>query len=166
MEQILVIKGKTKFTITLDSGSWIFDDRKIDLDTYFSNGETNQEEGISYEDKASEYWHRGVREGAYNPPTLISEKQYQKMKMLTGTFGIPLEPFVNNAEPLPEATKIIFEVRDGENVELPLEKLEEVILKFSNKGKPLKEDGPVHVLFKDGSNLDNPITDVTGFIID
>lgn len=163
--EILVIKGKTKFTITLDPGSWIFDDRKIDLDTYFSNNGEIQEEDTSNEEKVSEYWHREVREGAYNPPTLKSEKQFKKMKMLTGTFGIPLEPFVNNSEPLPEATKIILE-RNGENAEIPLEKLDEIILKFSYKGKPLKEDGPVHVLFKDGSNLDNPITNVTGFIID
>lgn len=37
LEQILEIKGKVTFTITLDAGSWIFDDRKIDLDIYFHN---------------------------------------------------------------------------------------------------------------------------------
>ena len=32
-----------------------------------------------------------------------------------------------------------------------------MILCFSNNGKPLKEDGPVHVYFGDGSNKQNPI---------
>lgn len=165
MQQILFIKGKTKFNITLDSGSWIFDDRKIDLDTYFSNQEQSEKEVVTHEEKESEFWHRAVREGAYNPPTLKSEKQFKKMKMLTGTFGIPLEPFINNAEPLKEATKLILERKEG-NVELPLEKVSEIILQFSYKGKPLKEDGPVFVLFKDGSNLDQPIKNVTGFILE
>ena len=113
----------------------------------------------------SNYWHREIREGSYNPPTLKSEKSFKKQQLLTGTFGIPLEPFINNAEPLPEATNIIL-VREKENVTIPFEKLSDIILKFSNEGKPLKEDGPVHVLFKDGSNLKEPITNVTGFLLD
>lgn len=34
-------------------------------------------------------------------------------------------------------------------------------LLFALDGKPLTEDGPVHLLFKDGSNKDNPIKGVT-----
>ncbi len=43
---IMQIKGKVKFPITLDIGTWIFDDRKVDLDTYFDEEkqETSQEE--------------------------------------------------------------------------------------------------------------------------
>lgn len=55
MQQILFIKGKTKFNITLDSGSWIFDDRKIDLDTYFSNQEQSEKEVVTHEEKESEF---------------------------------------------------------------------------------------------------------------
>lgn len=166
MNRILEIKGKTKFKITLDSGSWIFDDRKVDLDTYFSKQiESQNEEEISYEEKMSNYWNREIREGSYNPPTLKSEKSFKKQQLLTGTFGIPLEPFVNNAEPLPDATNLVF-VKEKENVTIPLEKLSEIILKFSHEGKPLKEDGPVHVYYKDGSNFNDPITDVIGFILD
>ncbi|MFF2266623.1 peptidyl-prolyl cis-trans isomerase, partial [Lysinibacillus fusiformis] len=35
-----------------------------------------------------------------------------------------------------------------------------LILKYSQDGKPLFEDGPVHVLFKNGSNVDSPIKNV------
>lgn len=36
---------------------------------------------------------RQIREGAVSPPTLKSEKKYEKEKLLDGTFGIKLEPF-------------------------------------------------------------------------
>lgn len=164
LEQILEIKGKVTFTITLDAGSWIFDDRKIDLDIYFHNQQEEKEEA-TFEEKMSEYWHREIREGSYNPPTLISEKKFQKIKLLTGTFGIPLAPFIKNAEPLPDAKNLTI-IRGGENITFPLEKIDDIIMKFSQNGKPLKEDGPVHILFKDGSNLDKPITGVKGFLIE
>ncbi len=54
-----------------------------------------------------------------------------------------LAPFIRNAELLPEATAIRFE--GEETVELPLEKLDEVYLQFSQDGKVLS-DGPVHLL--------------------
>ncbi|KPD01293.1 hypothetical protein LR69_00450 [Geobacillus sp. BCO2] len=36
MNDIIVLTGKVKFRITLDPGVWIFDDRKVDMDAYFS----------------------------------------------------------------------------------------------------------------------------------
>ena len=38
---------------------------------------------------------------------------------------------------------------------LPLETVKNAILGFSKEGKPLKEDGPVHLYFNDGSNQQN-----------
>ena len=35
MENIVDIKGKVKYKITLDPSVWIFDDRKADLDSFF-----------------------------------------------------------------------------------------------------------------------------------
>ena len=42
---LLTISGKVEFTITLDSSAWIFDDRKLHLDTLVSS-----EDEISFED--------------------------------------------------------------------------------------------------------------------
>jgi len=162
--KIIEIKGKVKFNITLDPGTWIFDDRRIDLDTYFA-GKSINESDIPYEEKLSHYWDREIREGSVSPPTLKTEKKYEKEKLLTGTFGIIFEPFLKNAEPLPEATKLVIETKHG-NVTIPLNKAKDLIFKFSDNGTPLRVDGPFHVLFKDGSNLDNPITDVLALIID
>ena len=47
-----------------------------------------------------------------------------------------------------------------------LTKLDDIILKYSIDGKPLREDGPIHVLFKDGSNIDNPIRNVVAINIE
>ena len=37
VESIVFINGKVKFPITIDPLVWIFDDRKVEIDTYFSN---------------------------------------------------------------------------------------------------------------------------------
>lgn len=164
MGQILELKGKVKFKITLDPSVWIFDDRRIDLNTYFS-GKKEEQSKTSYEEKISHYWDREIREGSVSPPTLKTERKYQKEKLLTGTFGILFEPFLSNSEPLPEATHLIIETKNG-NVSVPLSEAKDLIFQFSDNGSPLKEDGPIYVLFKDGSNLDNPIKQVVGLIVD
>ena len=161
---ILEIKGKVKFKITLDPGTWIFDDRKIDLNTYFiENG--NHEKEISYEEKLSKYWTREIQEGSVSPPTLKSERQFEKVKLLTGSFGIPLRPFLDNADPLPEAKTLVLETKHG-NIPLPLETGRQLILGFSKDGKPLEGDGPVHGYFPDGSNRNDPIKGIIGFIVE
>ncbi|WP_046175164.1 hypothetical protein [Domibacillus indicus] len=161
MEQIIPIKGKVSFPVTLDPGVWIFDDRRIDLDEFFSSSsQPERDEEEEYIKSTSRFWEKEIREGAVFPPTIKSEKKYEKEKVLTGTFGIPLSPFLKNAEPLDEASEILFETKNGP-VSFPLTEAELLILQFSLKGKPLHEEGPVHVLFKDGSNRENPITHVT-----
>ena len=48
-------------------------------------------------------------EGAIVPPTLKTEKKYLKEKLLTGTFGMRFQPFLQNAEPVEHATTVIIE---------------------------------------------------------
>ena len=52
------------------------------------------------------------------------------------------------------------------NIHVPLENAETIILKYCNDGKPLFEDGPVHILYKDGSNEENPIRNVVAINVD
>ncbi|MBB5323823.1 hypothetical protein HNQ34_000915 [Anoxybacillus tepidamans] len=164
MDRIIPITGKVKFSITLDPGVWIFDDRKIDLDTYFSGQKEEQPQEEDEIQKISAYWDREIQEGAVFPPTLKTEKKFAKEKLITGTFAMPLAPFLRNAEALPEADAFVVVTENGE-VPIPLEQAHELILCFSKDGKPLKEDGPVHVYFGDGSNRQNPITHVRQFIV-
>jgi hypothetical protein len=163
---IVPLTGKIKFRITLDPGVWIFDDRKVDLNTYFENEEKAANELDEYTKNMSKNWTREIQEGATSPPTLKTEKKYEKEKILNGTFGIPLAPFLSNAEPDKDAdTLVIITDNAEESVTLPLTKGAEILLGFSKKGKPLKEDGPVHVYYKDGSNKNNPIKNVRGIEI-
>jgi hypothetical protein len=164
MENIIIISGKVKYTITLDPGVWIFDDRRVDLTTYFSTKKENYNSLEEYTKNVSRHWDREIMEGAIHPPTLKSEKKFEKEKVLTGSFGIPLKPFLLNSEPVSDTALFVIQSTDGE-YEYPLETAYEIILGFSNTGKPLTLDGPIHVYLGDGSNQENPIKNVKGFII-
>jgi hypothetical protein len=164
MENIIIISGETKFSITLDPGVWIFDDRKIELTTFFSKQQEVTSDLEAYTKAVSKHWDREIIEGAVYPPTLKTEKKYEKEKVMTGTFGIPFKPFLTNAEPKPHAKKLIIKTAKDEH-EIPLDIAEDLILAFSDAGKPLTCDGPVHVYFRDGSNKQNPIKNVREFIV-
>lgn len=164
MENIILLTGNVAYTITLDPGVWIFDDRRIDLTTYFQEVHKEVNELEEYTKEASKHWDREIAEGAIFPPTLKSEKKYEKEKLLTGTFGMSFKPFLTNAKPGKDAAVLVIETEDGE-VELPIETAYSLIFKFSDNGKPIREDGPIHILYEDGSNLDNPIKNVKKFIV-
>lgn len=164
METIIPIKGKVKYKITLDPGVWIFDDRKVDLTTYFQQAEPADSQLEEYTKAISKHWDREIMEGAVHPPTLKTESKFQKEKILNGTFGIPFRPFLANSEPEVDAEFVVIECGNGE-VKLSLEESYGLILGFSKEGKPLKEDGPLHAYYRDGSNFDHPIKNITGFTI-
>jgi hypothetical protein len=166
METIIPITGRVKYKITLDPGVWIFDDRKVDLNTYFSETQKTDDALEEYTKSVSKHWDREIMEGAVYPPTLKTEVKFEKEKVLTGTFGIPFKPFLDNAEPDQTAKTVVIEYGNDEQVALPLEEASGIILGFSKDGKPLKEDGPLHVFYQDGSNKENPIKNVTGFIVE
>jgi hypothetical protein len=159
MNSIIIINGKVNFQITLDPGVWIFDDRKVDLTTYFTQEREANDELEEYTKSVSKHWDREIREGAIVPPTLKTERTFKKQKVLNGTFGIPFKPFLENAELQEDATMVQFITAD-DPVTLSLEKAYEIILGFSLKGKPLQEDGPIHLYFGDGSNASNPIKNI------
>jgi hypothetical protein len=165
MDMTIPFKGKVKFPIMLDVGVWIFDDRRVDMDTYFSESREEVDENEEYIKVSSKNWDREIQEGAIQPPTLKSERKFEKEKVLKGTFGIPLSPFLNNAEPYVDAKWLIIETNE-EDVTLPIEKANEIIMEFSKVGKPLKEDGPVHIYFKNGSNKNHPIKYIRAFRIE
>ncbi|MBG9443522.1 peptidyl-prolyl cis-trans isomerase [Cytobacillus firmus] len=165
MENIIAFKGNVKYQITLDPGVWIFDDRRVDLTTYFMHENIRKNELEEYTKAVSKHWDREIMEGAVFPPTLKTEKKFEKEKVLTGTFGIPFKPFLMNAEPDESAEIVVIESEDGET-SLTLSEAEELILGFSKDGKPLKEDGPVHAYLGDGSNYNSPIKRVKAFRVE
>ncbi|MCA1062228.1 peptidyl-prolyl cis-trans isomerase [Rossellomorea sp. AcN35-11] len=165
MENIVPIKGKVKFTITLDPGVWIFDDRKVDLTTYFDETAEAVDELEEYTKAVSKHWSREIQEGATYPPTLKTEKKYEKEKILNGTFAIPFTPFLTNAEPLDGAATLVIETKSADH-RIDLAQADRLLMGFSKHGKPLRENGPVHIYFRDGSNKEEPITDVRAFTVE
>ncbi|GAK14225.1 hypothetical protein [Geomicrobium sp. JCM 19039] len=148
---ILTLSGNTKFTITLDPTVWIFDNRKVDLDTYF------HEESISEENNEPEF---GPRRWQTN------QIRTKKEASIEGSYGMKLSPFIDNAEPSAGATTITAVTKDGEEHQSSLDVGKDWIACFSEDGKAIKETGPLHIYFGDGSNQHAPITHVTALRID
>jgi hypothetical protein len=165
MENVIVIQGHVNFPITLDATVWIFDDRKVDITSYFSTDkEEKDDELLAYTKAVSKHWDREIKEGAAFPPINRSLKKYEKEEALTGSFAMPLSPFIKNAEPKEGASKLVIVTKSDEAIELPLAQAHEAVLGFSKDGKPVSE-GPVHLYFGDGSNKDNPIKNIVKFLI-
>ncbi|MCM3768542.1 peptidyl-prolyl cis-trans isomerase [Neobacillus niacini] len=164
MENIMKLSGKVKYPLTLDPSVWIFDDRRIDLTTYFSTNKQATNADEEYTKAVSKHWDREIMEGAVFPPTLKTERIYEKQKMMTGTFGIPFKPFLKNSEPDSDASILMIHTNDND-YEVSLSEASELIFAFSDQGKQLTADGPVHVYFGDGSNRENPIKNVKGFTV-
>ncbi|WLD95020.1 peptidyl-prolyl cis-trans isomerase [Alkalihalobacillus sp. AL-G] len=163
METIVFIDGKVKFPITIDPGVWIFDDRKIDLDTYFKEGPKTETD--TYTKEVSEHWDRERMEGARVPSKSNDNKiHYDKMQLFSKSYGIPLSPFILNAQPEQKASHVIIGTKDGTEIKISVSEAKSAILGFSTNGKPVK-DGPVHFYYGDGSNQSKPIHSITRFTL-
>lgn len=166
MEFILFIYGNTKYTITIDPTVWIFDDRKVDLTTWFEQEKKTDTSLEEYTRAASEHWDREMTEGARIPKrTKTNEVRNKKETLINGTFGIPFHFFIENAEPGEDASKVVVERSEGSELIVDLDTAKDFIAGFSKDGASLKEDGPVHIYYGNGENKENPITFVTGFRI-
>lgn len=166
MESIIPIKGAVTYKITLDPTVWIFDDRRIDLKTYFTEKNNNEDEDMKYLLSMGQHWSREIMEGAVFPPTLKTERKFDRQGMKTGTFGMEIKYFLKNANIQDHATKVVFECKDGEEYAFSIDEAMTLIFKFSQDGKPLTLDGPVHLLFADGSNVENPIKNIAAIRVE
>ncbi|MFS0654247.1 peptidyl-prolyl cis-trans isomerase [Bacillus sp. 179-C3.3 HS] len=157
---IIQIKGNVRYNITIDPSVWIFDDRKFLMDSFFEEKDLHDTEKVDHELDQE----RVIREGQTLPPTLKTEKKYEKERLVTGSFGMKLSDMLNNAEPLEDANTCEF-VTETETFAVPLATAMESIAHFSQNGKPITEEGPIHVYFEDRSNLTHPIKGVKEIII-
>ncbi|MEH6942603.1 peptidyl-prolyl cis-trans isomerase [Bacillus sp. JJ722] len=164
MEIIVPIKGNVKYSITLDPSVWIIDDRKKKLDDFFLNHTEEHNELEEYTKAVSKHWDKEIIEGntAPKPPGTEKKKKYIKEELTTETYGIHFHYFLNNSEPNEYAKRVIVESTNGDRT-FSLDEAMKFILCFSNKGKALKEDGPIHVYY--GHTKDDVITHVKAFNI-
>ncbi|API79112.1 hypothetical protein A7971_05275 [Staphylococcus argenteus] len=136
---MIQIKGAVKFPITLDSTTWIFDDRKVSIED-LEKGVFDGSKPIDFEDNHE--WNRAILEGQTNPPTLNSEIKYKKRAMLEGSFVINMTPFFEHAEPKDSATTIRLS-NDQTHLDIPLDLLPYLFFQFAKDGKRLYDDNGV-----------------------
>lgn len=87
---MIQIKGAVKFPISLDSTTWIFDDRKVQIED-LEKGVFDGTKPINFDDNRE--WNRAILEGQTNPPTLNSEIKYKRRAVLEQSFVINMTPF-------------------------------------------------------------------------
>ncbi|UOQ93046.1 hypothetical protein MUO14_22040 [Halobacillus shinanisalinarum] len=163
---IVQLSGQVKFPITLDPTVWIFDDRKLTYDEVFNGSEApEQEEAEDELKRKSLRFDREVYQQKINPPVNKSLTRAEKERIKTETFLMPLQPFIHTSEPDPNVKKAVLVTDNGDH-SFNADDLSNALLLFSIEGKPLKENGPVHLYFEDGSNKEAPITGIKKIIFE
>ncbi|WP_034740644.1 hypothetical protein [Halalkalibacter wakoensis] len=166
-EFVFFIEGEVGHPLTIDPTVWIFDERKVDLDTYFDEIKTRDDEETAYKKAISAQWDKEITEGSAppRPNSNGNEIKYEKQKLINGSFGMPLKPFLVNAEPKETAKKVELIGANGSRHTVELSEALDGIVAFSYRGKPLKEDGPIHFYYGDGSNRTEPIKNICKIIL-
>ena len=136
---MIQIKGAVNFPISLDSTTWIFDDRKVTIDE-LERGVFDGSRPINFDDNKE--WNRAILEGQTNPPTLDSEIKYKKRSVLDETFVINMTPFFKNAEPMENASTIKLSNKDY-SINVPMDLLPYLFFQFCRNGKRLYSDNAV-----------------------
>ena len=140
---MIQIKGLVKFPITLDSTTWIFDDRKVKIED-IESGVFEGTKPIRFEDNRE--WNRAILEDQTNPPTLNSEIKYRKRSVLEDSFAINMTPFFKITEPKDNATAIKL-FNDESSIEVPIELLPYLFFQFAKDGKRMYDDNAVELCF-------------------
>lgn len=160
---IVPITGNVTYSITLDPSVWIFDDRKILLEEAFNSEKT---EAVSEEEfeRVDRVWNQEVNYQRVKPPVNRSIKRFERDKILQSSYVMPIQDFISHTEIKADAIDATL-VTEYDNINIAISDLENCYLLFALDGKPLKEDGPVHLFYKDGSNKENPIKGIKKIII-
>lgn len=160
---IVQLTGNVNYTITLDPSVWIFDDRKIKLEEAFLEKKAVDEKNKLKD--AAERWDEAVYPPSkMKPPVNKSLSKQEREDALIYSYVMPISDFFKHAEVKEDAKDVTLVTKDG-HVSVSLEQLQQAYLLFSINGKPLIEDGPVHLFFKDGSNKNDPIKGIEKIVI-
>ncbi|TQS75690.1 hypothetical protein DX933_05295 [Ornithinibacillus gellani] len=155
---IVPITGKVTYSITMDPTVWIFDDRKIILEDAFIKKDTPQEQDEL--EKAAERFNQEIYQQKIKPPVNKSISRFERENILKHSYVMPIEDFLGHAEPDSDAQKAVLKTSQGE-VEIPLQDLQASYLLFAIDGKPVTDEGPVQLYYRDGTNKENPIKGIS-----
>lgn len=161
---IIQLKGEVKFPLTIDASVWIFDDRKIIFEEAFD--QKKETEAVDPSRKTAEMFDQELYfKTKVKPPVNKSINKFEREKILTHSFVMPFEDFLNTSE-VKESAKAVRLTRDEDDVIITIEQLRDAYFLFAVDGKPVKDEGPVHLYFKDGSNKEDPIKGVKAITIE
>lgn len=161
---IIPLKGKVKFPLTIDASVWIFDDRKVIFEEAFE--EKEESEAVDPSRKTAEMFDQELYfKTKIKPPVNKSINKFEREKILTHSFVMPFEDFLQTSE-VKDGAKTARLTRDEDEVIITVEQLKNSYFLFAVDGKPVQEDGPVHLYFRDGSNKDQPIKGVKAITIE
>ncbi len=160
---IIQLKGKVTYPITLDASVWIFDDRKVILEEAFIEKE-KQPEDDPLRKKAELFDQELYFKTKIKPPVNKSLNRYEKEQALNHSFVMPIGEFIRNAEVQDDATRAILKTNE-DDVIITMEQLLNAYVLFALDGKPVKNDGPVHLYFGDGTNQHDPIKGIQSITI-
>lgn len=155
---IVQLKGNVQFPITLDPTVWIFDDRKIILDEAFQPSNPKENEADFLKRKA-EIFEEVYLSKSNKPPTQKSVATHKKDEVLKHSYVMPLKDFILNAEAPKNAERALLH-RGNDIIAITYEQLLNSYALFAINGKPLIQDGPIYIIFSDGSNEADPIKNV------
>src|SRR5699024_11915473 len=155
--------GKFTLSITIDVYVCIFYYCKIILEEAFLRKE--DEPNLDAAKKAAHLFDQELYfKTKVKPPVNKTLNRYEREQAITHSFVMPISEFIKNAEIHEDATKAILHT-NGDDVIITVEQLVDAYILFAEDGKPVKEDGPVHLYFGDGKNKDNPIKGIHSITI-
>lgn len=147
----------------MDPTVWIFDDRKILLEDAFTKKSSGPDK-VNEFNKTAQRLGQEVYQQSIKPPVNKSIKRFEREQILKSSYVMPIKDFIDHAEVKPDAEEATL-LTANEEVNIPLETLINCFLLFAVDGKPLKQEGPVHLFYNNGTNRDNPIKGIKEIII-
>ncbi|WP_407268134.1 hypothetical protein [Radiobacillus sp. PE A8.2] len=161
---IVQLTGNVTYPITLDPTVWIFDDRKLIFEEAFSNNIQKKTDNDEIKN-ASLRWQKEYHPKMINPPVNKTISKAERENIFIYTYVMPITDFVNHSEIKQEAKQAKIVTTKGDQI-ITLDQLKQCLLLFAKAGKPITDDGPVHLYFQDGSNKQEPIKGVTKIVIE
>ena len=152
---IILIKGNIKYPLTLDPSVWIFDDRKIPFENFL----TGKDDTKDCEEKYNSY------EQKIKPPVQASLEKFKQAGPGSGSYIMPLKPFIERSEPAIASNNAILLSNNNTLIaELSINELMESALLFAIEGKQISEGGPGH-LYLSNNQTSVPIKGFSNIII-
>src|SRR5699024_8559161 len=162
---IIQLKGQVEFPIKLDPPVGIFEVRKVLLEDVFK--ERVEKTEVNQAKKQEELLNKKTNsKKIIKNPVNKSLNREEREKALKQSFVMPIKDFLDTAKIDATATAARLLIPGDDDCVITIDQLYNASLLFAIDGKPIRENGPVHLFFGDGSNQDSPIKGIKQIVIE